>query len=604
MEAGFSRNLSISFLSALIAISAAFLVIPASALAQGPPNVPKLKDVLEEPAAGTQAGDDKSTEEVQKKKLVKVGPDDEYGRGVPRSAVAAYFAAVKQNDLKRAANYLDLRRLPQGYRKSDGPELARQLKVILDRTLWIDMNLLSPDPKGHPDDGLPNYYDLVGQIQAGDKKYDILLQRLPREDGVLIWKFSGKTVRHIPTMYKVHGYGEIGEKLSRYFPAANFLGLAVWQWVFLLIIIAAAAAIAFPISRAVSWVVRRKQYALSDLFSRFINGPFYVLLILIIARSNFELVHPSITARAIFEASTISIAIITWMFIRLAGLFREYWTLRLKRRGRENAIVLLRPAFATLNILILFFAVLIWLDNIGFRVTTVLAGLGIGGIAVALATQKSIENFIGALTLFLSAPIRVGDLCRIGDQMGIVEEIGLRATKLRTLEQTVVTVPNAEFANMQIENLTGRKSFRFNPKIKIRIDTSPDQVRYILLELQKLLYAHSKVADSPLRVRFTGFGDYSLNVDINCYINTTDFNENLAVAEDLNLRIMKIISDAGSEIAIPTSIEYKGTAQTIDDAAKEKVQEAVAGWPEETGLVPELTDDQIKELKNTIPFPN
>lgn len=587
-----------------MAINGAFLLVPASGLAQEVPAAPKLKDVLEEPTAGTQATGEPLAKDLKQKKLVKIGPDDAFGRGVPRDSVAGYLAAVKQNDLKRAAEYLDLRRLPRGYRKSDGPELARQLKVILDRTLWIDMDLLSPDPKGHPDDGLSNYYDLVGQIQAGDKIYDILLQRLPREDGTLIWKFSRKTIRYIPAMYQVHGYGEIGEKLSQFFPAANFLGLAVWQWVFFLLIIGVAAAIAFPIARTASWVVRRKQYALSELFSRFINGPFYVLLILIITRSNFELIHPTLTARAVFEASTISIAISTWMLIRLAGLFREYWTLRLKHRGRENAVVLLRPAFATLNILILFFAVIIWLDNIGFRVTTVLAGLGIGGIAVALATQKSIENFIGALTLFLSAPVRVGDLCRIGDQMGIVEEIGLRATKLRTLEQTVVTVPNAEFAGMQIENLTGRKSFRFNPKIKIRIDTSPDQVRYMLLEFQKLLYAHSKVADSPLRVRFTGFGDYSLNIDINCYIKTTDFNENLAVAEDLNLRIMKIISDAGSEIAIPASIEYQNTARTVDDSAGKEAEQEVSKWPEKKGLVPELTEEQINKLKNTIPFPD
>jgi len=582
----------------LMLIACSLLLTPASGFAQEATTTPKLKDVLEEPASGG-----KSTRDVQKKKLVKVGPDDEYDRGVPRNAVAGYFAAVKAGDMKRAAEYLDLRRLPRGYRKSDGPELARQLKVILDRTLWVDLDLLSSDPKGHSGDGLSGYYDLVGQIQAGDRKYDILLQRLPRQDGTLIWKFSNKTVRYIPVMYEVHGYGAIGEKLSQIFPEFTFLGLAIWQWIFLILIIAAAAVAAFPVVRIVSWVLLKKNYALSELSARFANGPLYVFLILVIASYNYELIHPSLTARAVMEAGTIYTIVSAWMFIRLMGLFREYWTLRLKKRGRENAIVLLRPAFATLNILILFFAVLIWLDNIGFRVTTVLAGLGIGGIAVALATQKSIENFIGALTLLLSAPVRVGDLCRIGDQMGIVEEIGLRATKLRTLEQSVVIIPNAEFSSMQIENLTGRKSFRFNPTIKIRIDTSPDQLRYILRELQKLLYAHSKVADALLRVRFTGFGDYSLNIDINCYINTADFNENLAVAEDLNLRIMEIISEAGSEIAIPTSIEHQTTVHKPDDSARKKVEETVSKWRDKSGLVPGLTTEQIAEIKNTIPFP-
>jgi len=577
-------------------------LIPIASQAQEAPAAPKLKDVLEEPAAVKESAGETASKGSQKQKLVKVGPDDEFDRGVPRTAVAGYITAVREDDLKRAAEYLDLRRQPRGYSEADGPELARQLKVILDRTLWIEMELLSTDPRGHRDDGLSNYFDLVGQIQAGDKKYNITLQRLPRKDGVLIWKFSGETVRNIPALYKVHGYGEFGEKLSQIFPAFSLLGLEIWQWVFLILIITAAAAVAFPIVRITSWIILKRNYALSELSARFINGPFYVFLAFVIVRNNFDIIHPSLTARAVFEAGTIFIFIVSWMLIRLVGLFREYWTLRLHQRGRENAVVLLRPAFATLNILILFFAVLIWLDNIGFKVTTVLAGLGIGGLAIALATQKSLENFIGALTLFLSAPVRVGDFCRFGDSTGTVEEIGLRATKLKTLEQSVIIVPNAEFAGMQIENLTGRERFRFNPKIKIRIDTSPDQMRYILLELQKLLVAHSKVADSPLRVRFAGFGDYSLNIDIHCYIDTDDLNEYLAVCEDLNLRIMKVISDSGSAIAVPTSIQQQEAAYHLDDSAKQKAEAAVSKWSDEGGLVPELTDEQIKAVKNTIVF--
>ena len=205
-------------------------------------------------------------------------------------------------------------------------------------------------------------------------------------------------------MYEAHGYGYIGEKLSEIFPASSFIGLEIWQWIFLLLILAAVTIVAFPIVRVASWLILKKKYALGELFARFINGPLYILLVLILFRNYYDLIHPSLMARAVFEAGTIFNIVVAWMLIRLAGLFREYWAINLKQRGRENAIVLLRPAFAIINVLIIFFATIIWLDNIGFSVTTVLAGLGIGGIAVALATQKSIENFIGALTLYLSAP--------------------------------------------------------------------------------------------------------------------------------------------------------------------------------------------------------
>jgi len=209
-----------------------FLVTPVPVLAQEAPEAPTLKDVLKDPAKPEAAVDVAPSDKEKIKKLVKLGPDDEFGRGVPRDSMAGFFAAVRENDLKRAAEYLDLRYPPRGYQKSDGPELARQLKVILDRTLWVEMDLLSTDPKGHKDDGLPRSRDLVGQIQAGKKRYDILLQYVPREDGVLIWKISKKTVRNIPVLYKAHGYGYIGEKLSEIFPVSSFIGLEIWQWIF------------------------------------------------------------------------------------------------------------------------------------------------------------------------------------------------------------------------------------------------------------------------------------------------------------------------------------------------------------------------------------
>lgn len=581
----------------LVLVLFALLLIPIIFQAQESQETPKLKEVLEEQ-------DQSEAAEKQKKKiLVKLGPSDKYDRGVPRNAVAGFFAATNKNDMRLAGEYLDLRNLPIGFNKSDGPELARQLKIILDRSLWVEMDLLSIEPEGHKNDGLPSYRDLVGQIQADKKKYDILLQRVPRKDGTLIWKFSSRTVRDIPAMYDAHGYGTIGEKLSQMLPSTKIFGLTVWQWIYFILIIVAATILLYPAVRVSSWFIRRKQYALSEIFSRFINGPLYVVLIVVVARSNFELIHPSLKARAFFEAGSIMIILFTWMLIRLASLFRESWALKLERKGRKHATVLLKPAFAVLNITFVLFAIIIWLDNIGFSVSAMLAGLGIGGIAIALATQKSIENFIGALTLYLASPVRVGDYCRFGDKRGTVLEIGLRATKIKTPDQTVVIIPNADFAGMQLENLTGRERYRFDPMINLRADSSPDQVRYILIEFQKLLYAHSMVADGAVRARFVGFGLHSLDIRIKCYISTNDYTEYLAVIEDLNLRIMEIIREAGTEIAIPAAIEYRDEGRKSDKAAKQKAEAAVAQWRDKGEISLELTPEKIEEIKNTIPFP-
>lgn len=531
------------------------LLLPIQSFSQTGESVPTLKDVISD---SDESSADVIGVNTQQKKLVKAGPDDEFGRGVPRSSVEGYFKAVKAGDLKRAAKFLDLRNLPRGYTTNDGPELARQLKVVLDRSLWVEMDLLSVDEKGHDNDGLPRYRDLVGQIEMRSKNYDILLQHVPRGEGVRIWKFSSKTVRNIPRLYKEFGYGPIGEKLSKELPDFEFLGLQFWQWAFLLLIVLAAIVVTFPFVRIISWLVRRRKTELSLMTARFINGPVNVVLVLLIVRQYFELVHPSVTARAISEAGTLFTVVMIWALVRLVSLFSEFYTEKLHERGQAQTIVLLGPAVTTIKIIIVFLGLLVWLDNIGFSVTTVLAGLGIGGIAIALATQKSIENFIGALTLYVAAPVKVGDFCRFGDQLGNIEEIGLRATKIRTLENTVVSVPNAEFSSAQIENLTERKRFRFNPCIRLHLETTPEQVREVLLKIRALLQQHNKLLESPLRVNFAGFSEHALDVEIHCYIDTTDINEFKDVAEQLNLSMMDIIRSAGTRIAIQGIVEYSG----------------------------------------------
>ena len=172
------------------------------------------------------------------------------------------------------------------------------------------------------------------------------------------------------------------------------------------------------------------------------------------------------------------------------------------------------------KIIIILVAILVWLDNLGFKVTTLVAGLGIGGLAVALAAQKSLENLLGAITLYMSAPVRVGDFCRFGDKSGTVEEIGLRSTRIRTLDHTIIHVPNGFLADQYLENFAAREKILYHPKIGLRLDTTPDQVRYVLIEVRTLLYAHPKVDPTPARIRFVGFGMYALELEVFAYILT------------------------------------------------------------------------------------
>jgi MscS family membrane protein len=168
---------------------------------------------------------------------------------------------------------------------------------------------------------------------------------------------------------------------------------------------------------------------------------------------------------------------------------------------------------------------------------------------VALAAQKSIENLIGAAVLYMATPVRVGDFCRFGDNVGTVEEIGLRSTRIRTQDRTVITIPNADFAAMPLENFSEREKIRFNPKIYLRYGTKPEQIKQIITEFEKFLNEHEKVDKEPNATRFMGFGTYALELNVFAFILTTNYQAYLEIAEELNMRILEIVKAAGVELA-------------------------------------------------------
>ncbi|UCG12114.1 MAG: mechanosensitive ion channel family protein [Deltaproteobacteria bacterium] len=545
-----------------------------------------------------------SAEEQEAKISRPLGPVDEFDRGVPHTTLEGFLEAARDGDYERATQYLDLRNLPRGLDKSDGSELARKLKIVLDRALLIDLDLVSTDPEGYADDGLPSYNDSVGRLKTPDKTVDILLQRVPREDRVFIWKFSNRTVAEIPHLYEHFGYRPLEETLSKVFPDFVFLGWQIWQWVVFLLLIALAYLAALLPTWLIALLLSRKDTERSRRLAQFVSGPIRIILWLLLIRQAGYFIGVSVTMRALYRAGTLLIIAFAWAALRsidlLVGLLAE----RLSEKGRDDLTVLLPTVTNGLKVLVILVTVLVWLDNIGFRVTTVLAGLGIGGLAVALAAQKPLENLIGAITLYASRPVRVGDFCRFGDQIGTVEEIGLRSTNIRTLDHTVVSVPNAEFANLHLDNFSKRDKIWYHPRISLRYETTPDQIRYILVEIRKLLYAHPKVLADPARIRFIGFGAYSLDLDVFAYVDVTDYGEFLEVAEDLNLRIMDIVTEAGSSFAIPSQTTYLERRKGFDEKLAQTAEAHVNQWKENKELyLPSFPEEIIAELAGSLDYP-
>jgi len=204
----------------------------------------------------------------------------------------------------------------------------------------------------------------------------------------------------------------------------------------------------------------------------------------------------------------------------------------------------------------------------GYNTTTILAGLGVGGLAIALAAQKTVENLFGGVAVITDRPVAVGDFCRFGSQVGTVEDVGIRSTRIRTLDRTIVTIPNAEFSAMTLENFSKRDKMWFHITLNLRRDTMPNQVRGLLQSIAQALKEYPGVQTGPLPIRFIGVGTYSLDLEVFAYILTSNFDEFLQIQQELLLWILDAVQAAGTALAVPTQayMPFGGVALTQGDA--------------------------------------
>jgi len=501
--------------------------------------------------------EDKSAEQSEPKKVKPLGPADEFNRGVPRSSLKGYLKAARDGDFERAAKYLDMRYLPGRMDQSQEPQLARQLKIVLDKVIWFDLDAVSADPDGFPDDGLPANRDNIGRIKTPDKTVDLLMQRVPRGDGVLIWKISNQTVAEIPHLYEYYGYGPFEESLSKIFPDAQFVGWQLWQWVLWLLNLVLAFVLAFIITWIVNLFLSRKDTAMRQQIKRFVAWPVRFLLWLLLEQVGLSFIGLSMTVRTLFRFDPVLPFVMTWTALRLVDLLVFWWGERLRRSGREDAIVLLRPARTAIRITLVTAAVLFWLDNIGLKVSTLLAGLGVGGLAVALAAQDTLKNLLGSIMILLDKPYKVGQRIVAKGHDGVVEEIGLRSTRIRLLTGHQTTIPNDEMAKIDIENIGQRPHIRRLTNIGITYDTPPEKIERAVDIILKILDNHEGMdLDFPPRAYFNEYHPYSLNILVLYWYHPADYWGYMEFSQRVNLQIAREFQKEGIKFAFPTSTTY------------------------------------------------
>ena len=478
-------------------------------------------------------------------------PQDDFERGQPRSAIAGYLRAMRAGDLALATNYLDYRNLSEKTLSVGKEELARQLGVVLNRTLWIDLNSISTLKEGLKNDNLPSYRELVGQVDYQGNNIDILLQRIPRaKDKVRIWKISNATVEKIPRLFKRYSYSPLGEFLAKKLPAIDLFGVMLWQWLYFTLMMLIKYSVAKVFTWLTAFSLKRVYHKVSNDVLSFIKEPVALLIAVIFARSFRDEANVTMAVRAVTEGSTLLIVAWCWVCFRFIDLMKIILAEKFIAQDKPLAVYLLRPAGTVIKIIIFSIAALNWLENLGFNASTLLAGLGIGGLAIALAAQKTVENIIGAITLYTSAPIKIGDFCRFGNSFGVVEEIGLRSTRIRTLDRSVIYVANAKFIDMNLENYSEREKIAFRPKIFLAPSTRKENLEAVLEAIRAMLSDNEMIAASPQRTHFKAYTIYGLELDILAYVKTTDFDVFLDEINQLNLNILALLDEHDCKVQV------------------------------------------------------
>ena len=381
----------------------------------------------------------------------------------------------------------------------------------------------------------------------------------------------------------------------------------VWKWLAVTIGTLIAVAAAFLVWRAGrKWDKRRRRrdagwtvgqpLALFCIYVAVIGLEFYFDRIVLFRGQPGVLAAVALTAARYILVAWLAAVVVAALGDAVVKTFAS-------GRGSLDA-ALIRLCFRILSITAVLVVLLRAASDLGLSVTPIIAGLGVGGLAVALAIRPTLENIVGGFVLFADKPVRVGEFCSFGDKMGTVEEIGLRSTRLRGLDRTIITVPNAEFAQMQIVNFTRRDMNLYQCSIGLRYETTPEQLRFVAAKIRKLLIQHSKVSPDPARVRFSEFGNSAYILAVFAFVQSADWNEFLAVKEDLNLRIAEIVRDSGTSFAFPSQTVYMTRDPGVDLARGAQAEAEVRQWREEQRLpFPEYDFAEQAEMAGTMPFP-
>ena len=485
---------------------------------------------------------------------------DPLGRDTPSGTILGFNMAVRRGDFVSAKLYMQIAPAQRGAADT----LARELNELIDRYFAQPMSALSTARSGHANDGLPLDRERVALTVDG-QLFDLTLVRVSDPQAGLVWLISSESLAQVPLVHRSAQAPWLERMMPESLLNARLFGMSLARW------LAYAATVVMPfgvlwlLSVAVMAFARRTiadltRRTLLELWYAGLRWPVVCVLALLLHLTLMRYLAFSLRFRYIYSRVALVALVVAgaWFLLRFLTLSLTQARLVAQRRGESGFSSLLMLAERVGKVIITLVASFAILSLAGVDTTTALAGVGIGGIAVALGAQKSVENLLGGVFLITDNALAVGDQCRIADRTGWVEDITLRSVRLRTLEQTLLSIPAGVLSQASIENFTTRGKILVQTTLRLQYDTSVSQLRSVLDGIQSLLTGHPEIEASSSRIRLVDFGAQAVELELFAYVLTADVPTFFAVREDLLLHIAAIVESAGTAFARPTEFLYLG----------------------------------------------
>jgi MscS family membrane protein len=500
-------------------------------------------------ATGTQRADQANAQEEKSA--------DSKGRDTPQGTVLGFLQAAQSGKYKEASQYLQLSKHD---RATEGEEKARQLHDLMDKAFVGRVGAISHAPEGSEQTGIPKDHEQIGVFRINGNETGVDLARVSEPTGGAIWLFSTKTLNDLQNLSNQIEDSAIEAELPRVLVNARIFNTPIWRLIIFLGLVPVSFGLAWTIVRLIRSgfrLLRRWRHlpVIEDISA---SAPATLILTVLIHGTGIYLLGIPLLILVYYQriCMILLIAGFGWLVFPIITRWGDRARLRAihKSEGSSGAIILLgQRALKAIVVLVCLLAIL---STIGFDMTTAIAALGIGSVAVAFAAQKTLENLLGGVSIVADQVISVGEFCRINENEGTVIDISLRSTRIRTLQGTILSVPNGQLANMDLENISRRNMSLFQTTLELRHDTSADKLRILTSEIRTLLRDHPKVNSEFVRVHVAQFEKSSIEVTVNCRIETKALDEFLAIREGLLLQITDLLSRSGIQWAAPPQVLY------------------------------------------------